>query len=34
LNMGEDLVSIPWGVKKPIPLPPSKLKKESAVPNK
>lgn len=33
LNMGEDLVSIPWGVKKPIPLPPSKLKGESAVPN-
>jgi len=34
LEMGKDLVSIPWGVKKPIPLPPSKLKGESAVPDK
>ncbi len=34
LGMGQDLTSIPWGSKKPIPLPPSKLKKESAVPNK
>jgi transposase len=34
LKMGEGLSSIPWGAKKPIPLPPSKLKKESAVPNK
>jgi len=34
LEMGKDLVSIPWGVKKPVPLPPSKLKGESAVPNK
>jgi transposase len=34
LKMGEELTSIPWGAKKPIPLPPSKLaKKESAVPN-
>jgi transposase len=28
LKMGEDLISIPWGAKKPIPLPPSKLKGE------
>jgi transposase len=34
LGMGQDLTSIPWGSKKPIPLPPSTLKKESAVPNK
>jgi len=34
LGMGQDLTSIPWGAKKPIPLPPSKLKKESDVPNK
>jgi transposase len=34
LGMGQELTSIPWGAKKPIPLPPSKLKKESAVPNK
>jgi transposase len=42
LDMGQELTSIPWGTKKPIPLPPSKLKKrcpepvegESAVPNK
>jgi transposase len=34
LGMGQDLTSIPWGSKKPILLPPSKLKKESDVPNK
>ena len=34
LGIGQELTSIPWGSKKPIPLPPSKLKKESAVPNK
>jgi transposase len=35
LKLGESLSSIPWGAKKPIPLPPSKLaKKESAVPSK
>lgn len=35
LQMGEELSSIRWGAKKPIPLPPSKLaKKESAVPCK
>jgi transposase len=34
LGMGQELTSIPWGAKKPIPLPPSKIKKESAVPNK
>jgi len=34
LGLGSELTSIPWGSKKPIPLPPSKLKKESAVPNK
>jgi transposase len=35
LHMGQDLTSIPWGAKKPIPLPPSKLLKgESVVPNK
>jgi len=34
LEMGKDLTNIPWGAKKPIPLPPSKLKGESAVPNK
>jgi transposase len=34
LGLGSELTSIPWGLKKPIPLPPSKLKKESAVPNK
>lgn len=34
LKMGEELSSIPWGAKKPIPLPPSTLKKErSDVPN-
>jgi len=35
LKMGEELSSVRWGAKKPIPLPPSKLaKKESAVPRK
>lgn len=34
LGLGSELTSIPWGTKKPIPLPPSKLKKENAVPNK
>lgn len=34
LKMGEGLSSIPWGAKKPIPLPPSKLKQGSDVPNK
>ena len=35
LGLGQELTSIPWGSKKPIPLPPSMLeKKESAVPNK
>ncbi len=35
LGIGQELTSISWGSKKPIPLPPSKLKKkESAVPNK
>jgi len=34
LEMGEGLSSIPWGAKKPIPLPPSTLKGRSAVPNK
>jgi transposase len=35
LGMGQELTSIAWGSKKPIPLPPSRLeKKESAVPNK
>jgi len=35
LGLGSELTSIPWGSKKPIPLPPSKLleKEESAVPN-
>ena len=34
LGMGQELISIPWGSKKPIPLPPSKLleKKVSDVP--
>ena len=27
LGMGQELTRIPWGSKKPIPLPPSKLKK-------
>lgn len=34
LGMGQDLTSIPWGSKKPIPLPPSGLKERSDVPNK
>ncbi|MDZ7925276.1 MAG: IS110 family transposase [Marinagarivorans sp.] len=34
LGIGQELNSIPWGAKKPIPLPPSTLKGESAVPNK
>jgi transposase len=35
LGLGGELTNIPWGSKKPIPLPPSRLeKKESAVPNK
>lgn len=34
LGMGEELTSIPWGSKKPIPLPPSKLKGRSDVPKK
>ncbi|MCJ7433845.1 MAG: IS110 family transposase [Anaerolineales bacterium] len=34
LGLGSELTSIPWGSKKPIPLPPSKLKGGSAVPNK
>ena len=34
LGLGSELTSILWGSKKPIPLPPSKLNKESAVPNK
>ena len=42
LGLGQELTSLSWGSKKPIPLPPSKLKKrrpepvegESAVPNK
>jgi transposase len=34
VGLGSELTSIPWGTKKPIPLPPSKLKKESAVPHK
>jgi hypothetical protein len=33
LGLGSDLTSIPWGSKKPIPLPPSKLKEGSDVPN-
>jgi len=34
LGMGQDLTSIPWGSKKPIPLPPSTLKERSDVPNR
>ena len=34
LGLGQDLTSIPWGAKKPIPLPPSKLKERSDVPNR
>jgi len=33
LGVGSELTSIPWGSKKPIPLPPSKLKERSDVPN-
>ena len=33
LGLGSELTSIPWGSKKPIPLPPSKLKERSDVPN-
>jgi transposase len=34
LGMGQELTSIPWGTKKPIPLPPSKLKERSDVPSR
>jgi transposase len=34
LGLGSELTSIPWGSKKPIPLPPSTLKERSDVPNK
>ena len=34
LGLGRDLTSISWGSKKPIPLPPSKLKEGSDVPNR
>jgi len=35
LDMGQELTSIPWGAKKPIPLPPSSItKKRSDVPNR
>jgi transposase len=34
LHLGSELTSIPWGSKKPIPLPPSNLKERSDVPNK
>ncbi len=33
LGLGSELMSVPWGSKKPIPLPPSKLKEGSDVPN-
>jgi hypothetical protein len=33
LGLGSELTCIPWGSKKPIPLPPSKLKGRSDVPN-
>ena len=32
LGMGQELTSIPWGSKKPIPLPPSSLKEEERRP--
>jgi len=32
LKMGEDLTNIPWGAKKPIPLPPSKVAKKERRP--
>ncbi len=34
LGLGQELTSISWGSKKPIPLPPSGLKERSDVPNK
>lgn len=34
LGLGSELTSIPWGSKKPIPLPPSTLKEGSDVPNR
>jgi hypothetical protein len=34
LGLERELTSIPWGTKKPIPLPPSKLTERSDVPNK
>jgi len=34
LGLGQELTSIPWGSKKPIPLPPSTLKGRSDVPNR
>ena len=34
LGMGQELTSIAWGSKKPIPLPPSTLKRRSDVPNR
>jgi transposase len=34
LGLGSELTSISWGSKKPIPLPPSRLKRRSDVPNK
>jgi transposase len=34
LQIGQELTSIPWGSKKPIPLPPSGLKERSDVPNR
>jgi transposase len=33
LEIGQELASIPWGAKKPIPLPPSRLKKMEQRPN-
>ena len=33
LGVGSELSSIPWGSKKPIPLPPSGLNERSDVPN-
>jgi len=34
LQIGQELTSIPWGSKKPIPLPPSGIKERSDVPNR
>jgi len=34
LGLGRELTNIPWGSKKPIPLPPSTLKRRSDVPNR